>query len=58
MLHYLCFFAISMVEKTDAKGADCCVCFEARDLLPRLASSALYFFPIFGLKKFEKNVTH
>jgi hypothetical protein len=36
-----------MVETADAKGADCCFCFEAQGSSPLLASGALFFFPIF-----------
>jgi hypothetical protein len=45
-----------MVETVDAKGADCQILrYEAQGLSPHLASSALFFLPIFELKK---KVTH
>jgi hypothetical protein len=39
------------MERADAKGADCCFCFEAQGSLPLLASGALFFFAIFLSKK-------
>jgi hypothetical protein len=47
------FLAYSGTETPDATGADYCLRFEARDLLPGLASGALLFFII---NFFDKNL--
>jgi hypothetical protein len=41
------FLAFSGTETPDAKGADCCLRFEARGLSPGKVSDALFFFVIF-----------